>query len=85
MVGKRLVPTEAFAVVLLALYNCCGSDKSPLLPAERISYMGNKFILSTVALCAVPKTLIELYDEIKRHCTNLGYASACCRSTRSAN
>ena len=85
MAGKRLVFAEAFTVALLALYNWCYGGKSPLLLAERISYMDNKFVLSTDDPYAVPNTLIELYDEIKQHWTNLGYASACCRSTRSMN
>ena len=36
--------------------------------------MGCKFVLFTDALYAVSKTLIELYDEIKRNGTYRGYA-----------
>ena len=36
--------------------------------------MGYKFILFTDALYAVSKCLIELYDEIKKNGTYLGYA-----------
>lgn len=62
------------AVARPALYNWCYGGKSPLLPAERVAEMGYKFILFTDALYAVSKTLIELYDEIKRNGTYLGYA-----------
>jgi len=60
------------AVARPALYNWCYGGKSPLLPAERIAEMGYKFVLFTDALYAVSKTLIELYDEIKRNGTYLG-------------
>ena len=46
----------------------------PLLPAKQIGEMGYKFVLFTGALYAVPKTLIEVYTEIKQHCTYPGYA-----------
>ena len=36
--------------------------------------MGYKFVLFTGALYAVPKTLIEVYNEIKQHSTYPGYA-----------
>jgi 2-methylisocitrate lyase-like PEP mutase family enzyme len=72
--GKRLVPPEAFAVALPALYNWYYDGKLPLLPARQIGEMGDKFVLLTGALYAVPKTLIEVYNEIKQHCTYLGYA-----------
>ncbi len=62
------------AVARPALYNWCYGGKSPLLPAERVAEMGYKFILFTDALYAVSKTLIELYDEIKRTGTYLGYS-----------
>ncbi len=62
------------AVARPALYNWCYGGKSPLLPAERVSEMGYKFILFADALYAVSKTLIELYGEIKRGGTYLGYA-----------
>ncbi|MBT3927266.1 MAG: oxaloacetate decarboxylase [Rhodospirillaceae bacterium] len=62
------------AVTRPALYNWCYGGKSPLLPAERVANMGYKFILFTDALYAVSKTLIELYDEIKKNGTYLGYA-----------
>ncbi len=61
------------AVARPALYNWCYGGKSPLLPAKRIAEMGYKFVLFTDALYAVSKTLIELYDEIKRSGTYLGY------------
>ena len=61
------------AVARPALYNWCYGGKSPLLPAERVAAMGYKFILFTDALYAVSKTLIELYDEIKKNGTYLGY------------
>ena len=62
------------AVTRPALYNWCYGGKSPLLPAERVANMGYKFILFTDALYAVSKCLIELYDEIKKNGTYLGYA-----------
>ncbi len=62
------------AVTRPALYNWCYGGKSPLLSAEHIAAMGYKFVLFTDALYAVSKTLIELYDEIKRTGTYLGYA-----------
>ncbi|MDP6475360.1 MAG: oxaloacetate decarboxylase [Alphaproteobacteria bacterium] len=61
------------AVTRPALYNWCYGGKSPLLSAEHIAAMGYKFVLFTDALYAVSKTLIELYDEIKRTGTYLGY------------
>ena len=62
------------AVSCPALYNWCYGGKSPLLPAAEVAAMGYKFILFTDALYAVSKTLIELYGEIKRSGTYLGYA-----------
>ena len=44
------------------------------MPAKQIGEMGYKFVLFTGALYAVPKSLIEVYNETKQHCTYLGYA-----------